>query len=260
MRTTKKQDAIQIFTYYWATAFTHYRQIAYGLGISAILLSCISFISQMYLFTTGVESNILHIFNIDGENTIPSYFSTILLLATSVLLVLIFLIKNKQSEPYRKHWLGLAVIFLYLSLDECIGLHERLIGITQKLSGINTGIFFLAWVIPFGIFVILFGLVYLRFLWHLPLRFRWLFIAAGTIYVFGAIGMEIIGGHYMEKNGWNLTLHFLFTIEETLEMLGVIMFIAVLLNYLSQEFSDINTDFHQYQVVDTQGISENANG
>ncbi len=225
----------------------HSPLVLYTLIFTAFFLAVISFCTQAYLLVSGSANQTLHkinrIISIDGENTIPAYFSTCLLLAAAALLGLIFLAKRKLSLPYQRYWLGLAIIFLYLSLDECIGLHEIFIGIIQRLFNRNTGVFVLAWVIPFGIFVLLFAMVYLRFLWHLPVKSRYLFVISGIIYISGTLGMEIIGGYYMQNNGWNLTLHFLLTVEETLEMIGAITFIATLLDYIHHEFPGLNIAF-----------------
>ncbi|MCU0352845.1 MAG: hypothetical protein MUD08_03755 [Cytophagales bacterium] len=211
----------------------------------AVGLSFLSFLRQVYLFEAGRPEHgfgfrLWKLFDIDGENTIPAYFSTLLLLTSAVLLFLIFYVKRKGFKPvhYQGHWLGMSVVFLYLSADEALSLHENLIGITQKIAGSNTGIFSLAWVIPFGLFVVFFATAYLRFLWHLSAKVRLQFILAGIVYVSGALGMEVVGGYYIEKNGWTLTTHFLLTVEELLEMLGIIIFIRILLGYISEELPD----------------------
>lgn len=56
---------------------------------------------------------------------------------------------------------------------------------------------------------------------------------AGTIYILGAVGFEMIGGvviHYFKAN--SQPFFWAYTIEESLEMLGIILFIYALLNYL----------------------------
>ena len=48
------------------------------------------------------------------------------------------------------------------------------------------------WVIPALLAVTVFALVYLRFLFALPNRFRWLFILAAVLYVGGAAGLQML--------------------------------------------------------------------
>ncbi len=91
----------------------------------------------------------------------------------------------------------LSFTFLYLSLDELISIHEQL---TMPLrAGLDLhGVFFLSWVIPAIIVVAVFTLIYIKFLWRLPVQTRWLFIVAGIIYVGGAVGIEMLDGKYLE--------------------------------------------------------------
>ncbi len=57
---------------------------------------------------------------------------------------------------------------------------------------------------------------------------------AGTVYVSGCIGMEMLGGYYTELHGeQNVIIAILTTIEEFLEMFGVAIFIYALLSYIS---------------------------
>lgn len=242
MLPTKDKEAIHVFG--------RYQPVILSLVAIVFLLAVASFCGQIYRFAndTGKRivpavNHLIEITQVNGENTIPAYFSMFLLLTAAALLTAIYLVKRKLSLPYRKHWLGLAIIFLYLSLDESIALHESFTGFIHRTTGRKTGIFLLAWVIPFGAFVAIFVLVYLRFLWHLSVRSRYFFIMAGAIYVSGTLGMEIVGGYYVQEKGWDLTFDLLLIIEETLEMIGAITFIAALLDYMHRELPDIVLHF-----------------
>jgi biotin transporter BioY len=59
-------------------------------------------------------------------------------------------------------------------------------------------------------------------------------IASAIIYITGALGMELLGGLYREDRWAGVIVT---TIEETLEMVGVVLFIRGLLRYI-QEQSD----------------------
>ena len=51
----------------------------------------------------------------------------------------------------------------------------------------------------------------------------------------------MLGGHYYELHGReNLSYSMITTLEESLEMLGLILFIRALLDYLSTHFSEIS--------------------
>ena len=62
---------------------------------------------------------------LDNELNFPSYYSTVSLLFCSSLLAVIAFAKRKNNERYL-YWFVPAVIFLFLSMDESIGIHESL--------------------------------------------------------------------------------------------------------------------------------------
>jgi hypothetical protein len=66
-----------------------------------------------------------------------------------------------------------------------------------------------------------------------------LFIAAGSLYLAGALGIESVGGWYFSRNGETEDLRYslLVAAEEFAEMSGIILFIYALLDYLRQRLS-----------------------
>lgn len=75
--------------------------------------------------------------------------------------------------------------------------------------------------------MIIFALIFLKFIFYLPLKFRTLFISSAAIYLLGAVGVEIMGAVYTETVYYQIVM----PIEETLEMSGIIMFIYSLLSF-----------------------------
>ncbi|MEO0888247.1 MAG: hypothetical protein AAFY54_20270, partial [Cyanobacteria bacterium J06648_10] len=68
---------------------------------------------------------------------------------------------------------------------------------------------------------------------HLPPKTRRLFYLSGSLYVSGILGMEMLTGYYISSfGGGEGTIIALNGIEESLEMLGVTLFIYTLLDYL----------------------------
>lgn len=165
-------------------------------------------------------------FDLDVEQSVPTWFSCLLLIAAVPLLCMIASEKKRLGERFTWHWRGLAVIFAILSMDEIASFHNR-IHIPHYW-----GPFHYAWVLPAGLFVLVFFIAYVRFLYHLSPRFRWLFIIAGGIYVFGAVGMEAAEGQVELIWGVHLVYNLLTTLEETCEMVGAALFIYALLKYL----------------------------
>lgn len=179
----------------------------------------------------GGKSPIPSLLDLDAEKSISTWFSSSMLLFCSILLTAIAYF-SQQNARYARHWKILAVIFLFMSLDEATSLHGLM---TQVLSSLDLGgIFFYAWVIPGAAFVLVFALAYLKFFLHLPSKSRRLFAVAGILYVGGALGMEMISGYQADLYGRNTPMYVaMTTIEETSEMLGASVFAYTLMSYVA---------------------------
>jgi len=106
------------------------------------------------------------------------------------------------------------------------------LGIALGAKGLLRG-----WAVPGMIGIALMGLAYLRFLIDLPRRSRVLFIIAGAAYVFGALGMELVGNWYTIDRPRDLTYGIIATIEEIFEMGGIVVFVYALLDHLERTVS-----------------------
>jgi len=89
-----------------------------------------------------------------------------------------------------------------MAVDEAWLIHERLIKpMQQLLGGGNSGIFDVAWVIPGIAIVLILALFFLRFLLRLPQKTGLSFLFAATVYIGGAISIELISGSYDVRYG-----------------------------------------------------------
>lgn len=210
------------------------KKIITALCLLSIVLIALSVIGQIYKYTLndGMDRYLTTVFNLDEEFNIPSFFMTLMLLLCSMLLVVIGESKIDFEGRYRWHWTILGIIFFFMAMDEMIMLHEMTISPVRNL--LNTGgLFYFAWVIPAGLFLLVLFLYYLKFLLDLPARFRWLFILSGAIYITGVMGMEMVTGLIASRQGMDNLFYALFTnFEETLEMVGIILFIYSLFSYI----------------------------
>jgi hypothetical protein len=146
---------------------------------------------------------------------------------------------RRDGDRFAIHWLALAAIIVYLSLDEAANLHEMLIvPLRRRLD--THGILYFAWVLPGGVAVAAFGLTYLRFLLHLDQPTRRRFLISAAMYLGGALGMELVGGALAEAHSLDSLLYIAaMTIEESLEMFGAAFFAYTLLTYLATRCSDV---------------------
>jgi len=218
------------------------KKVALFLGIIIIFLILAHIVVKFSTFYLGHDTvfGIVPLFDLDKEKNIPTFYSSVLLLFCSLLLAITAFVTKKKGKHDFHYWIGLAVIFLFLSIDEFTTIHELLI--EPLRSALNTsGFFYFAWVIPYGISVIIFLLLYLRFLINLPIRIRLLFIIAGVIYIAGAIGLELVGGYYYElqEGQRDLTYVIITSFEESLEMVGILIFIYALMLYIDSELNGL---------------------
>lgn len=198
-------------------------------------LVVISFLTQMtvyFLPDYPSRDYLARAFSVDAEQNVPTVYSVLALLFSSILLGAIAHAKYQDSSRYKHHWKILSFIFLYLSLDEAAQLHEQFLYPMQRLLN-ATGFLYYTWVLPLGFMVVIFLLSYTKFLFHLPLATRNLFVAASVFYLGGAMGMEMLGGNEAYYEGTQ-TLPYLIivTVEELCEMVGIVIFIHALMSYI----------------------------
>lgn len=179
-------------------------------------------------------------FYMDREANVPTFFSGLILLIASALFALLASYKKKHQEAYVLHWAFLSGLFLYMALDEVASFHEHLI-LPLRSSLKLSGIFYYSWVVVGMLFLVAFTAYYLKFFFALPGKLRRGFFMAGFIYISGALGMELIGGFYAEQEGLaNIRYALITTVEETLEIIGILLLIKYLFLYL-QDRTGIHT-------------------
>jgi hypothetical protein len=139
-------------------------------------------------------------------------------------------------------------IFVH-GVDEAWSIHERLITPVRGLLGDGPlGILYFAWVIPGIAVVFVLTLSFLGFLLRLPAKTRFSFLVAATLFIGGALGIELVGGRYAELHGVeNLTYSMIATVEESLEMAGVIVFIYALLKYIADNYNEVRFRFDNFE-------------
>jgi hypothetical protein len=214
------------------------RRVALILGVIAVYLAGQSLVAEYLLETrfdtqsSSLSAQLLDLLSVNAELTIPTWFSVSILLAASALLAVIAAVKRAGEDSYTPYWFGLALGFLYLSVDEGAAIHE-ILGDPLQRAFHTGGYLAFGWQIVAVPVVFLFSLLYLRFLFHLPPRIRNLVIVSATLYVSGAVVGDAIGAHLWDSSG-GVTLTYLAfgTGEELCEMLGVIVSIYTWLLYL----------------------------
>lgn len=184
-----------------------------------------------WLNATNGTNLISHYFNFDQEFNFPSLYSALALGFCSYLLKIVANLRSFKQGKYVQHWKALSLIFLYLALDEACSVHELLIPIFRSAMNAK-GILYFTWVVPAFFLLIIFLLAFRKFIFHLPAKIKTLFVLAGTVYVLGALGMELVGGYIADNFGYGTIYGVASSVEELLEMLGIVIFINGLLSYI----------------------------
>lgn len=223
--------------------------VACWLATAALILVLTSTVIESADYATGRNSVFLHklvkLFYVELELNIPAFFSMLLLLAASLLLAVIAVLSKRQTNSRAAQWAILSAGFLLMAFDEIVAVHERLIEPMREILGADSlGIFYFAWVVPAVGLVLLLALYFLRFLRSLPPKTRFFFLLAATLYLGAAIGFELIEGWHVERHGKDNPIYIvLTTLEESLEMAGVIVFIRALLGYIADAYGRIEVRF-----------------
>jgi hypothetical protein len=181
-------------------------------------------------------------FNLGQEANLPTLISSLFLLGAGILILLIAVYERRHDSPSRWHWLVLGVGLVVMSIDELAQLHEGVFGIMLgRLAGQGEGIWYYSWYKLFIPIVILIGLAYIPFLLRLPRKTAILFMAAGAAYIGAAIGVEMIESYltYAQLPGRTLTQ----LIEESIEMISIVLLIYALLTYMAERSIALHLDF-----------------
>lgn len=180
-------------------------------------------------------ADVLRRFDLGHEPSIPAFYSASMMLACCCLLVVI----GRSAHEHRRSWYLLALALLAMALDEAVMFHE-MVDTAVKMALPTSGIFYFAWVIPGLVVVVLFGLVFLKFLLALDRATSWRFVVSGLVFVFGAVGMEMVAGvifdsSISEEEALRSVAHVLSqAVEEGLEMAGIAVFFVALLDYVQR--------------------------
>lgn len=216
-------------------------------NLTALLIKII-----LFLFIADIVSLILRVegyrtafgfarlFDFDTEFNAPSLYSSLAILLCAFLLRFIYLDEKKKIDKKEAvHWLILSYIFIYLSVDELLSLHEHIGEIFHSLSGFSGGLNdSRMWIIPYAVLLLLFLLFFMRFFLKLPFATKVAFFIAGVIYVAGAVGVELFGGQFILAHRRGILVYNLISIgEELLEMIGIVLFARALVSYIAKNSS-----------------------
>jgi hypothetical protein len=227
--------------------------------IARVLLALVGFFCFFHIivYILRVRSGTLgsngfqHAFDLDHEFNFPALYSAAAILVCSFILWKIGKLPLEKINGQSIYWRILAGVFFFLALDEFFSYHEGLVTLTRELLHMDrktAGYFYMAWFIPYLLLFGTLGVFFIKFYLRLPGQSRLWFTLAGIIYVSGAVGMEMIGGKYIEEQkailGVTEVIDLKYTlmvlVEEALEMVGIIIFLYALSIHYSKQMAQNN--------------------
>ncbi len=188
-------------------------------------------------FEHGLVRLFFSLFFLDGEGNVPAIFSTCLFLINAAIFLIVWKAACSAGDS-PKIWLFLSSVFVFLALDESISIHERLITpLREALDA--TGIFYYTWIIPYGIGVVLLSIFTIPVFLRMQKRIRFWFGLSAATYLFATIGLEMISGKYlvMMNEQKDIVWIFIMTLEESLEMAGLIILVYAQLLLLRNKYN-----------------------
>jgi hypothetical protein len=200
--------------------------------IAALLALSLAGQFSKYVLGHGNLKGLVGLFDVDGESSLPTWYSSAALALAALLLAAAAAVHRWRRLGDQRAWAGLAALVLLLSVDEVAGIHECAIEPLRSAWNLS-GVWYYAWVIPGMALVAIVGLAYARFWWRLPPRTRWWFLVAAAVFVGGALGVEMVSAAWASAHGeQNLTYALIISVEEAMEMSGVAILICAVAHYL----------------------------
>ncbi len=224
----------------------HPRKTALFFLAIIILLTVLHSLGMTVFLSTGNQklTGITDYVDLDIEKNIPSLYSAFAIFFCSLLFFCISLLEKKQGQQHG-YWLGLACVFLFLSFDEAFVLHEGLGDFTEAYmnqTGIleASGLLYFPWILPYAFLTSILGIIYFPFFFRIPRKTFILLVVSAVIFLTGAVFFDMLGGKEAELHGYyTVTYTLLYTIEEFLEMSGIVLLMFTLLDYIEQKYGHL---------------------
>lgn len=172
-------------------------------------------------------------FYLSAEDNFPTLYSSFLMWIIAMVAFAIGIANRQRQLGSVAAWIGIAILFFLLGIDESMSLHEGMSEpIRESLGGVG-GLLYFAYIIPYGIAICLLTAVYAPFVLKLPTRTRRKVVLAAVLYVTGALLLEAVGGrHYETMEVRDAPYILMITIEELLEIGGLSLFLWAQLDYI----------------------------
>ncbi len=218
------------------------RQVAVALIalIGGLILIQCCLLVLVHIFGKPTVFGLVDAFDFGGESNITALVSTLLLLASAAMLAFTGNLAGNTRD--RLAWFLLAGVFIFLAVDEATMIHEFASAPTRE--ALDAGwVPQLAWVLPYGAAMLVLAAILLPWFLRLDRSSQIRFFFAGFLFVSGAIGFELFESAQMREilaanpdtvveELQDPVIDCLILFEESLEMIGVGLFLQTLVHRL----------------------------
>ena len=221
-------------------SLNHQKLVVYLASIAAFLvfIHCVALAIYFYIDDPDVFG-FVRLIDLDYEGNIPTLFSSLLFLINGGLLWLVYTGVKHSQQLYPRYWLGLAVIFIFLGFDEGSRMHEQVGDFLENFVQAD-GYLYFPWVIAYCTAFMLAVILYFRFYLSLDRALQIRLFLCAAVFLSGAVGVEILSAQQADTLGTSsLSYSILYTIEESLEMAGLILLVDTLLRKLRQDYGSL---------------------
>lgn len=212
------------------------RKVTRFLYLSIAFLAILHIANLVIYFWIGDPDNFdfIQLIDFDYEENLPTTFSSMLFFINSFLLWIIWQNEKLEKGKDKIQWIGLSVLFLYLGFDESAKIHENIGDFIENYVNAEGYLYFpwsIAYLSAFAVLVILYFPFFLRLSRSTKIKFT----IAAVVFVTGAAGFDIISAKEAYENGTATILYsVLYTIEELLEMIGLVLFTGALMEVIKR--------------------------
>jgi hypothetical protein len=241
-------------------------------SVLVLLLAMHAMVAIGHLYFRIEFGALTRLLDMDLEANLPALYNVLLFFLGAFLFYLVG--RSEPAAKARSPWYLMAGVFVFLGFDEGAQIHEKLMLVTLRLMGHEEGSdgtlgwLYYAWTIPYGIAALALFAVLAPWFLRLETRLRWGFLVAGAIYIGGALVMEAYSGKvaesYMMNAGpdddhpwmpcfaypkgqcflYTIPAYVMaYTVEEVMEMTGLILCIGVLADALERRRVRVEVSF-----------------
>jgi hypothetical protein len=211
---------------YRSTDLVPFRTVRKWLIILPVIIVILGCLREWLLLEYGIDGT--NILSLNREQNVGAWYSTVLIFSCAFLLMVAGRRASQANDRDARYWYILAIVFIALSFDEASSVHETLMDYIQPVLQ-TSGPLLYAWVVPALVLVPVFGFLYIPFLRRLRSPYGIWFFVSGSVFVGGALGMEMVGGMVADDK---LAFTLSFLVEESLELAGMTSFFLAVMSSL----------------------------